>query len=81
MIARMWEARCEPGRTADALAWVQVTVVPAATRSGATGAEVFRSEDRVVVITRWPQESAWTEPEPPAGVVARSHAWPFEVVP
>ena len=81
MIARMWEARCEPGRTPDALGWVQATVVPEATRAGATGAEVFRSEDRVVVITRWPAESAWTEPQPPAGLVARSHAWPFEVVP
>ena len=77
----MWEARCEPGRTADALAWVQATVVPDADEAGATAAEVFRSEDRVVLITRWRGESAWTEPEPPAGLVARSHAWPFEVVP
>ncbi len=81
MIARMWEARCEPGCTADALAWVQPTVVPSATGAGATAAEVFRSEDLVVVITRWAEQSPWAELEHPAGLVARSHAWPFEVVP
>ena len=80
MIARMWEARCEPGRTTDALAWVQGVVVPGAVQAGSAGVEVFRSEDRVVLITRWSEVTDWVEPEAPADLVARSHAWPFEVV-
>ena len=77
---RMWEARCEPGRTDEAVAWVQQTVAPDALEAGAHTAEVFRSEDRVVLLTRWPSESPWVEPVPDPALVARSHAWPFESV-
>ena len=76
----MWEARCEAGRTDDAVAWVQGVVVPDAVEAGASGAEVFRSQDRVVLITRWPSGTTWTEPAPDPAVVARCHAWPFEAV-
>ena len=41
---RMWEARCEPGRTDEAVAWVQQRVAPDALEAGAHTAEVFRSE-------------------------------------
>jgi hypothetical protein len=75
----MWEARCAPGGTPAAVAWVQDVVVPAALGAGAEQAEVFRSEDRVVLITRWGAASDWVEPGAP-DVVARSHAWPVEVV-
>ena len=77
---RMWEARCEAGRTAEAVAWVQQRVAPDALEAGAHTAEVFRSEDRVVLLTRWPAETTWVEPEPDAALVARAHAWPFESV-
>ena len=80
MIARMWEARCEPGRTDDVVRWVRGTVVPDALEAGASTAEAFRSDDRVVLITRWPIASTWVEPAPPVGIVARSHAWDFEVL-
>ena len=76
----MWEARCEPGRTDEAVAWVQQTAAPDALEAGAHTAEVFRSEDRVVLLTRWPSTTPWDEPTPDPALVARSHAWPFESV-
>ena len=79
MIVRMWEARCAPGRTDDGVAWAQ-QVASEALVAGAAGAEVFRSVDRVVLLTRWSTPSSWQEPVPDAEVVARSHAWPFDAV-
>jgi hypothetical protein len=80
VVARMWEARCEPGRLDDVVAWVRATVVPDALEAGASTAEAFRSEDRVVLITRWAAVTGWSEPAAPAGLVARSHAWDFEAL-
>ena len=77
---RMWEARCAPGRTDDAVAWVVDTVAPAAREAGSTLTEVFRTEDRVVLVSRWPGPTDWVEPDPDPAVVARAHAWPFEQV-
>jgi hypothetical protein len=77
---RMWEARCEASRTDEAVVWVQHVVVPDALEAGASEAEVFRSEDRVVLLTRWPAPTAWVEPVPDPALVARCHAWPFESV-
>ena len=79
-LVRMWEARCEPGRTDEAVAWVQQRVAPDALEAGAHTAEVFRSEDRVVLLTRWPTDTTWVEPTPDPALVARCHAWPFESV-
>ena len=79
-LVRMWEARCEPGRTDEAVAWVQQRVAPDALEAGAHTAEVFRSEDRVVLLTRWPAPTTWVEPTPDPALVARCHAWPFESV-
>jgi hypothetical protein len=78
-IARMWEARCAAGRTDEAVAWVRGVVVPDALEAGASTAEVFRSEDRVVLITRWPTTPGWTEPRP-VDAVERAHAWDFEAL-
>jgi hypothetical protein len=79
-VVRMWEARCADGRTPDAVAWVQECVVPDALEAGAAAAEVFRSENRVVLLTRWPAPTSWVEPAPDPAVVERCHAWPFESV-
>ena len=79
MIARMWEARCAAGRTAEVVAWVRATVVPDALEAGASTAELFGSEDLIVLITRWPGAPVWREPvTPPA--VERAHAWDFTVL-
>ncbi len=77
----MWEARCEAGRTAEVVSWVQGTVIPDALEAGASTAEAFGSADRVVLLTRWPAATAWVEPAAPLGIVARSHAWDFEALP
>ena len=79
-VVRMWEGRCAAGRTAEAVAWAQRQLAPDALRAGASSAEVFRSEDRVVVLTRWTSATTWAEPAPDPAVVARCHAWPFESV-
>ena len=79
MIARMWEARVEPGRLAECLSWLR-PVARSAEAAGATAAELFRAEGRAVLITRWPAPPEWREPEPPRGVVVRAHAWEFEQV-
>ena len=76
MIVRMWEARCEEGRTDEAVVWTQ-SVAASALAAGAVGAEVFRSSDRVVLLTRWDADPSWVEPSPDPAVIARSHAWPF----
>ena len=80
MLVRMWEARCVDGQTDAAVAWVQGVVAADALEAGANTAEVFRSEDRVVLLTRWPAPTTWVEPMPDPALVARSHAWPFEAV-
>jgi hypothetical protein len=77
---RFWEARCEPMRLDEAVAWVQQVVAPDALEAGAHTAEVFRAEDRVVLLTRWPVVTSWAEPTPDPTLVARCHAWPFESV-
>ena len=79
MIARMWEARCAAGGTAEVAAWVRETVIPAALDAGAHSAEVFGSADRIVLITRWSGPPTWTEPAGPIPV-ERSHAWDFQVL-
>jgi hypothetical protein len=75
----MWEARCVAGRTSETVAWAQ-QVAADALEAGATTTEVFRSEDRVVLLTRWPSPTAWAEPVPDPEFVERCHAWPFESV-
>ena len=77
---RMWEARCVAGRTDDVASWVQQQVAADALEAGAHTAEVFRSEDRVVLLTRWPTLTAWVEPAPDPALVERCHGWPFESV-
>jgi hypothetical protein len=79
VIARMWEARVEAGREDDVLGWLRATVVPGARAAGATRAELFRADERAVLITWWDGDGGWQEPEPPTTVV-RAHAWPFTVV-
>ena len=79
MIARMWEARCVAGRTEEVVAWVRATVVPDALEAGASTAEVFGSDDRIVLITRWPSAPVWREPAVPTAV-ERAHAWDFTVL-
>ena len=78
-VARVWEARCVDGRTDEAVAWVRGVVVPDALEAGASTAEVFRGEDRVVLITRWPAVPAWTEPRP-VDAVERAQAWDLEAL-
>lgn len=78
-VARMWEARCAAGRTDEVVAWVRGVVVPDALEAGASTAEVFRSEDRVVLITRWPTAPAWSEPRP-VDAVERAYARDFHAL-
>jgi hypothetical protein len=80
MHVRMWEARCVAGHISEAVAWVQQQVAADALEAGATTAEVFHSENRVVLLTRWPSPTAWVEPEPDPALVERCEAWPFESV-
>jgi hypothetical protein len=72
----MWEARAAAGQAEALLAWVL--------QRAPDGAQVYRSEDRVVLIARQIKEvSRETEPlpEPPPALVARpAHAWHFERV-
>ena len=67
----MWEAKAEPGREDELLAFV-LAQAPA-------DADVYRSPDqRVVVIDHTGQGL----PEPPAGLLARPpHRWRFDPVP
>ena len=76
----MWECRCADGRTDDVVAWVQQRVAAEALEAGAHTAEVFRSEDRVVLLTRWPAPTTWVEPTADPALVERAHAWPFQSV-
>ena len=79
-VVRMWEGRCAADRVDAAVAWVQQQVAPDALEAGAESVEVFRSEDRVVLLTRWTSPTTWAEPAPDPVVVERCHAWPFESV-
>ncbi len=82
VLARMWEARVDPGRVEEALGWVRGVVVPAAQQAGCDRAALFRTVDRVVLITWWEPDEGWQEPDPPAGLLARPpHAWTFDEVP
>jgi hypothetical protein len=67
----MWEARAEPERAAELLAWALEHAPPAA--------RVYRGADgRVVVI----DETGTGLPDAPAGLLARPpHVWPFDRVP
>lgn len=81
VVVRMWEARVAPGRLAEAEAWLRAAVLAPALAAGALAAEGFRAagpEERLVAITRWAGEPEWVEPDPPAALVARAHAWAFE---
>jgi hypothetical protein len=66
----MWEAKAEPGREDDLLAF--------ALRAAPTGADVYRGGDgRVVVIDR----SGVGMPDAPIDLLARpAHVWRFEPV-
>ena len=65
----MWEAKAAPGQAEALLQW--------ALDAAPEGAQVYRSADRVVIIT-----DAVTElPDPPDLLMARpAYAWPFERV-
>jgi hypothetical protein len=67
----MWEAKAEPGREDELLAFALAAAPPEA--------DVYRSADaRVVVIDR----SGRGLPDPPPGLLARPvHVWRFEPVP
>jgi len=66
----MWEAKAAPGMTRELLAWALVR----APRE----AQIFGSEDRVVVIC---EVSPVPFPDPPAELIARpAQAWTFERV-
>jgi hypothetical protein len=82
VIARMWEARAEPGRLPDLVHWVCDTALPRIEVNPLhITSEVFSSsDDRCVVISRWR-----SDPEPlpaaPALLVARPpHEWDFTLV-
>lgn len=65
----MWEAKAPADRTAALLAWV-LEQAPA-------DAQVYRSEDRVVVIVETTEAFA----DPPAELVGRpAYAWRFDRV-
>ena len=66
----MWEAKAVEGRADALLVWA-LDHAPAA-------AQIFRSADRVVLIT---QGSAADIADPPGGLLARPpYVWPFERV-
>jgi hypothetical protein len=79
-VVRMWEAAVLPGRLADTVSWLLASAVPDALEAGADTAEVFRAvgDERVMLITRWPMSSPWTEPHPPEPLWRRAHAWELE---
>jgi hypothetical protein len=66
----MWEARSAPGQQEALLAWASDQASP--------DAQVYASEDRVVVIA---EETGTGLPEPPNALLARPpYAWSFERV-
>jgi len=82
VIARMWEARAEPGRLPELVDWVCETALPRIEVSPLhIASEVFSSsDDRCVVISKWR-----SDPEPlpaaPTRLVARPpHEWDFTQV-
>ena len=91
MIVRFWEARVEPGRLDDALAWVRDTLLAAAAaRDGYDSGEVFVADGvvadpvagdqppRIVMLTRWSSDPGELDESLPAdGSVARAHGWYF----
>lgn len=81
MIVRMWEARVQPDRVPELVAWVCDTALPAVEHDpGHVGSEVFSATERVVVISRWRGEPR-PLPSPPAALVARvPHEWDFTPV-
>lgn len=74
---RLWEGQCAAGRTDGAVAWVQQRVAAEALEAGAHTAEVFRSDDRVALLTRWPAWTPWVEPVPDPTLVVecRARTW------
>ncbi|MEV4618710.1 hypothetical protein AB0J74_08405 [Asanoa sp. NPDC049573] len=82
MIARMWEARAEPGRLPDLVNWVCDTALPRIEVNPLhITSEVFSSsDDRCVVISRWRSDPE-PLPAPPSPLVARPpHEWDFTLV-
>ncbi len=74
----MWEARAQEGKVDEVVAWAHAVAAEALV-AGASGAEVFRSDDdRVVLITRWPVPTSWEEPTSTPASVVRAHGWDFE---
>ena len=82
MIARMWEVRAAAPQHVDALIdWLRDTALPSIESADHhVHSDLYRSMDRVVVISTWlkrPEDL----PEPPPRLVARPpHAWNFTPV-
>jgi hypothetical protein len=80
---RMWEARAQPGRLDELIAWLRESALPAIeAQPRHIASEVFSSaaDERLVVISRWRGESESLD-EPPSDLVARApHAWDFTPV-
>ncbi|CAM3268972.1 antibiotic biosynthesis monooxygenase family protein [Stackebrandtia soli] len=82
MIARMWEVKGHAERIGELVAWTDGALSGIETSPGCLGAQLFRSEDRVVVITTWRDRDAAVDlPEPAPELIARPpHAWDFTPV-
>lgn len=77
----MWEVVAAADACDDLVSWVCDVALPSVEdEAGCRGGEVYRSADRVVVITHW--EAAPRDlPDPPDNLTARApHAWDFERV-
>ncbi|KEI44005.1 hypothetical protein [Saccharopolyspora rectivirgula] len=75
----MWEARAQPGKLDQLLAWIDSTALPHLRKQPQfRSADVFRSaEDRAVVVIRFTGQLA-PLPQPPAELLRREvHQWPF----
>lgn len=81
MIARMWEVRCRPDTVEALLRWLVDTALPGVRdRAGHVRDDLYRSDERVVVVSVW-DGTPVPLPEPPGELVARPpHAWDFTTV-
>lgn len=77
----MWEVVAADGRADELVSWVRDHAVPALeSQPGHRGSDVYRSTDRVVVISHW-QTTSQDLPRPPEELTARlPHAWDFTAV-